>query len=495
MHEEHQTEKDARGADQDCAGQRNRFFRGKQMKAEEYTLEQRYGIERRRLLNRAVVGWGVVQGLGLRLERRHAPDDREGGKASDEGSEPEKSEQGATDEKGEKGQKSGQRSDGRLRVCRGLALDRHGREIALPEAAIVSSHNTFARTRGEHDHQLKPAHSLPAGRYLLSVHYAERRFGDANLSDDCGCGRAEKNFVCETAVFSLSPLCGDPPCPCTEARCEREHHCGACDACATAGRGPHSQLCRWVEAADVAGEPPSLCRWQDYWVSPSDAVPLACVTICETDDGCEPLAFRCVDDECGPRRLVKNNDLLYDLVRGCDLTRISEISWQHWHRSDSPVGWKAFADFFEGDGKTGFYVSFSHPVLTSTLRRDSIVITAFTREQSTGWILARRIPTMVQSAPTEKCHLPEGTTDRARVYVSKRWYRDEIDAGRSSWLSDTEFFVEIEVRGDLILDCNHQAVDANAHGLPGIPSGNGSPGGTFLSSFRVQQKPTKHEET
>ena len=55
--------------------------------------------------------------------------------------------------------------------------------------------------------------------------------------------------------------------------------------------------------------------------------------------------------------------------------------------------------------------------------------------------------------------------------------------------------ITIEVRGDYILDCNGQAVDANAHGfaLHGHdcekvkPSGNGAPGGTLVSVFRVER--------
>jgi len=53
--------------------------------------------------------------------------------------------------------------------------------------------------------------------------------------------------------------------------------------------------------------------------------------------------------------------------------------------------------------------------------------------------------------------------------------------------------VEVEIRGDLIVDCNQQSVDASARGAAGIPSGNGSPGGSFTSSFRVEQKPCEHE--
>jgi len=47
--------------------------------------------------------------------------------------------------------------------------------------------------------------------------------------------------------------------------------------------------------------------------------------------------------------------------------------------------------------------------------------------------------------------------------------------------------VEIEVRGDFIIDCNGQAVDANAVGLSPGPTGNGTPGGTFVSRFKVDR--------
>src|SRR4051794_26257818 len=47
----------------DCAelcleGCRNRYFRRKQMTAEDFKVEQAYMIERRRLMNRALYGWG-----------------------------------------------------------------------------------------------------------------------------------------------------------------------------------------------------------------------------------------------------------------------------------------------------------------------------------------------------------------------------------------------------------------------------------------------------
>lgn len=466
MQKEDMSGEQTRCADSACAaGKRNRFFRGKQMKAEEHTIEQAYGIERRRLLNRAVVGWGVVYGLSLQLEQRKQESGGEGSQSN------------AT------------------RVTRGFALDRHGREIVVEEPLVLSGQNTFVLTRSEHGAQLKSVETLGAGSYVLSVHYAERRMGDAKLVDDCSCEEPPKNFVCETAVFSLELLCGEAGCPCAELECERECACGDCDACAIAGRGPHGQLCRWVRDADAAGAPAPLCRWRDFWLSPSDAVALACVTVAESEDKCAPLAIERIDDDCGPRRIVKSNHLLYDLARGCDLTRISDISWRDWHRQRQPIDWPTFREQFSEDGRTELKISFSRPVLISSFddTLDVLTITVFTREQSTGWLLPRRIRAFLRAEPDEGPAQHKGTTTGARVYVNKRWYQDEVESDKESWLSENEFSVEVEIRGDLILDCNHQSVDANPRGSSGIPSGNGSPGGTFFSSFRVQPKPCERE--
>jgi hypothetical protein len=85
--------------------------------------------------------------------------------------------------------------------------------------------------------------------------------------------------------------------------------------------------------------------------------------------------------------------------------------------------------------------------------------------------------------------MPDGLTDQMQLYVDYAWYRDEVEKEAQSWLSRTGFVMEIEIRGDLILDCHRQAVDANAVGLIPAPTGNGTPGGTYLSSFWVKPKP------
>lgn len=447
----------------DCpSGKRNRFFRGKQMKAEEFTLEQRYFISRRRLVNRAVLGWGVVQGLALDGPRK-APESMP--------------------------------AAAELRVGPGFALDRHGQEIILIESTALTSKNTFVLANSEAGCRPMPMDKLEPGPYVLAVHYAERRIGDAHLPEGCGCEKLEKNFVCETAVFSLRRI--DSGCPCAEERCERSCECGADSSCDDR-RSRHSCLCQWVANGKLLGEE-TLCEWNGHWISVQDCVDLACVTVVKTEDQCCPLAISSIDDDCGPRRLVKSNDLLYDLARGCDLVHIDWISWEAWHRAKEPIAWEDFAAHFHADaspdGTTDFVVRFSGPVLVDTLRPDVFVVTVLTVEQSTGWRVVRRVPVSELDVTPDASHgstLPPGTTNQMRLKVKAKWIRDELQKDEESWLSDREFGVEIEIRGDFILDCHGQAVDANAIGTKATPSGNGVPGDTFISCFRVLPKPSDY---
>jgi hypothetical protein len=482
------------------SGVRNRFFLGKWMRPDIFSLEQRYGIERRRMINRAVLGSGIVCGLAVRRESpvSEAPQD-----AAAELKKP---------------------VPRPLLVHPGLALDEHGRELVLDAPLQLDHTNTFVLVHGAGELCPKTIEQLEPARYLLRVHYAERRFGDADVARSCGCPAPEKNYVHEGVVFSLQPMASEP-CPCAEANCARDTHCEPhAGPCAAHGRGPHGQLCRWVEETPLPDVHAQLCEWRGHWIGLHDGLALACVHASATQDKCRPLSFDAIEEDCAPRRLVKNNDLLYDLVRGCDLTRIAWISWGEWHRAwhkaESPIAWSDFADKFrrpeikeaqpapttkgEDGGKgghrdcsTGFVVRFSGPVKLTSLHPDSIVMTAFTLEQATGWQNARRVPlTKLLSEPDLKalgpnCPLPEGTTNQVRLCVSSRWLRDEIEGDKESWLSERDFTIELEVRGDLILDCHGQALDGNVNGNSetGTPSGNGDPGGTFVSSFRVQRKP------
>src|SRR5215468_6146205 len=53
--------------DVDCKhGLRNNYFEGKRLTPDSFCVEQAYSLERRRLLNRAIHGWGVVYGYAIK---------------------------------------------------------------------------------------------------------------------------------------------------------------------------------------------------------------------------------------------------------------------------------------------------------------------------------------------------------------------------------------------------------------------------------------------
>lgn len=501
--------------DECTTARRNRFFRGKSMRAEEFSLEQTYAIERRRLINRAIAGWGVVYGFSVRQDDPPTPT--------------------------------------AFKVGPGLALDRHGREIELPSPAVLGPKNTVVVQPGNGRCRFQPLDKVERnGEYLLKAHYAERRYGDVPSSDDCGCEDTQQKYVCESVVFTLSRL-EDGKCPCEERWCRRkcscrplkpkddatdkaydqpgdkdqrrqdepqghaqketdwrkdpyetdrrdhehEHDHGERRPCGCYGRGPHACLCEWAERTTGRERGDALCEWSCYSLDPRDGVALACVRVWTTDDKCSPIGIEVID-ACDPRRIVKSNDMLYDLLRGCDLTRISYVSWHKWHRSGETVEWAEFADMFvaEDDGqghpevKSKFIVQFSGPVRKDTIARDAITVTAIMMDQGSGWRVPRRIPiARIDKTPTRP--MLDGYTDQFQLYISPRWYADEIKKDSHSRLTGRGFAIEIEIHGDLILDCHCQAVDANAVGLAAAPTGNGTPGGIYRSSFWV--KPRKDD--
>jgi hypothetical protein len=454
----------------DCpTGKRNRFFRRKAMGAAEFRAEQEYFLQRRRIINRSVHGWGVVGGFRMPPE------------------------------------------SGDAHVGSGLAFDRHGRELLLCEAVKIDERNAFVVDHASPGETL-PLHQASPGRYLLRAHYAERGIGDAALEPDCGCEIPEKNFVCETVVFSLIPL-SEPGCPCAESPCERHCACGA--DCCGAGRGPHACLCGWVAEGEVQCTSRLPCRWRGFQFDPCDCVPLACVTLEQSTDPCNPVGIGAVEDACSPRRLVKNNDLLYDLIRGCDLTHINSISWSKWHRGESPMPFATFKEFL-GTGPvivddlefalTKFTVHFSGPVLIETVTPDCFAFRITVPHTDTGWSDQRSVEVIkVKCAPPFEDD-GNGTTREVTLGIHPDFYAEATGSANEFIQADSDVkeqvAAEIEVYGDYILDCHHQPIDGNARGFalrerkdgkPPKPGGNGTPGGSFLSVFHIEKfiKPGK----
>lgn len=438
----------------DPGSERNRYYPSKLMTARDFMLEQHYGFARRRLINRALFGWGVV--VGLRV--KPGPQDTA------------------------------------LEIGPGLALDRYGREVALAHALqLQSDRMIWLLTEGQ---------TPQPGRYLLSAHYAERRAEPVRVPDLCGCGETEWNRICETVAVSLRPDAGEftaerpcVGCGCPPALPESEQETAK-------WRAPC--LCAWSGEPPRA-EPPPLCERAGLWLDPDSPVPLAWVSV--TEGGPCPVFDPNTIDDCLPRRIVKRNELLYDLIRGCDLTHLETISWHAWHLQPDPnqqVPWADFAKMFDGskaDGDaiwTDFVFGFDGPVQDRVMNQDVVAMTAVIQDggyrrgtYGIAWGQMLRVP-ILKVTPEPDAHEPSdppATSRRYRCWVDQKWWSSQVDEVTSSRFCEGPSTIEIEIRGDLILDCRGQAVDANAVGRRSEgPFGNGTPGGTFLSVFPLERR-------
>jgi hypothetical protein len=479
------------------SGLRNNYFEGKRLTPDMFRIEQRYLNDRRRLLNRAIHGWGVVYGYGIAVAA--AKNDR--------------------------------RTDAPrgFDIQTGLALDPCGRELLQVGAAHVGIPDLIPidadGRRADLEDLLsegsyKDVKEPPRTCWLISAHYAEEARDRVRINDPCHCEHDEWDHACETVRYSLRRIdCGD--CRCTKCDCDLWCDCDsdvcceeetpprtvqqtALDAttpepeavtrrCLPFRRGGCRCLCHYLTALDPGDEcarqlctvvePCALVR-----VDLANGVPLACIELVGNDCGDLTIA----DDihTCSPRRLVKGNDLLFDLIRGCDLTRLDKIGWSDWHRAEGPVAFEEFykAFFTSGSSGEGGYVSgrlwveFSRPVCADTLRPDVFAITVLSVERD-NWLQPLRVPIIRVESVIEG---GDRCARRATVVVDSKWVDEALRCRGGVFSGDT--WVEIAVRGDFILDCNGQPVDAVAVGLAAVPTGNGSPGGTFLSTFRVAKR-------
>jgi hypothetical protein len=438
----------------DAGAERNRYYASKLMTARDFELEQGYGIARRRLINRAMFGWGVVGGFAVTVAPEHTA----------------------------------------LEIGPGLALDRYGREIALArQETLRTSHIIW---------MLGDQQTPGAGRYLLAMHYAERHTAPVRVPDLCGCSETEWNHLCETVVFSAWPEAvvreragWSPERPCPSCGCPPKLD----DSDQTVAKWRAPCLCAWDEHPPL-GEPPPLCERNHLCLDPDSPVPLAWITVSE--GGACPTLDPTVDD-CTPRRIVKRNELLYDLIRGCDLTHLQSISWAQWHMlQGSAVAWDHFAKMFDGEKTNGdavwtdFVIGFDGPVQDRLMNPDVIAITVIIQEgryrrgtYGIAWGQVLRVPVLNLTPESRDDNDPGGTARSYRVWVDQKWWGSQIDEVTSSLFCEGPSTVEIEVRGDLILDCRGQTVDANSIGRRNQgPFGNGTPGGTFLSIFPLQQR-------
>ena len=516
---------------------KNNYYEGKRLTPDTFRVEQRYMVERRRLLNRAIHGWGVVYGYPVAVETRKQR-------------KPTKQDRLRRDPCGRDDDEPREMRDAmsrRLKIDDGFALDAAGASCCTRlHDGLVGRSSRGQRPRppprsprGVQDGRASPRGRARRARAGFSRRTTRSRASIPFRSPTRAAASRRMGPRCETVRFTLRRI----PCEecCEEPACELDCRC-------THGGCCHSERERldirrdetWREEVreeereeqrerremETTGHEPSrrpitrpsrggcrcicdhltrlhpgegctcgLCEIDEMCgsvrVDLAHGVPLACVEV--VLDECDEWTFGPKVEVCGPRRFVKRNDLLFDLIQGCDLTRIAEIGWAEWHRREKPISHDEFLDalgFVAGEldprdeyVARRFWVEFSRPVRRDSLRADCFAMTVLSREERELWWTPNRVPIVgVELWPSEPetPHLVRG----AAIVVDGVWLYDAVRSSASVF-HDHVTRVEFEIRGDFIVDCNGQTVDGEAIGHSPPPTGNRSPGGTFLSTFRV----------
>jgi hypothetical protein len=115
-----------------------------------------------------------------------------------------------------------------------------------------------------------------------------------------------------------------------------------------------------------------------------------------------------------------------------------------------------------------------------TLTPDAFTMTLIARDDEDGWGRTLRVPIVDIRYDDSK---QPGYSTTAKILVDADWASGALDSISVFGSGVTRF--EISVRGDYLLDCNGQMVDANARGLEPAPTGNGTPGDTYYSTFLI----------
>lgn len=438
--------------------ERNNYFYGKQFTVRDLLQEQSYFNKKRWLVNRMVLGWGVVCGLDVSWNK----------------------------EKRE------------LVVTPGVALDCCGHEIVVcEEQRVAFEKNEDACLEAERTQdaaeQNRDAKDAPdaVGKFVLCLEYDECKTEQVELPP-IGCDqqeRVEYNRVRDGFKLRIKPwkeACPEHP----------EQHIGCLDRlkvnsgdkearASCKAKTIHDHLCDGLKK----GCPECEC---------CDCVILATLyvkanPISETEPGKDKAKDKAQAEQsgkpnppapspdvrviaCENRRLVYNNTLLYDLIycHHGDLPHIVDFSWREHAYPNREVEWETFVKMITN----GLTVSFDRKMSEQSLNRHTFFLTFFDRQEETGTFVVKRIPAeAVTMGKDEKtgCYTATFVADKA-------WVDDELDKRNSELAAGVD--VEITLRGSRIWSADGKGLDGDFL-ADRLPTGNGTQGGDFVDWFRV----------
>ena len=429
--------------------ERNCYFYGKQFTVRDLVQEQSYFNDKRYLINRMVLGWGVVCGLDVSWD----PKTR------------------------------------KVVVKPGLALDCCGREI------LVCEDKTLSFNRDDEDYCLQHD-QRPEGKFVLCLEYDECHSEPIDLPP-AGCddkGRHEYNRVRETYKLRLKPW--DEACPKEppkESRCPDWYKHDA------AAAGPYPpKTCKSPDVHHLVCDKLKYCPECES----CDCVIIATITFPPKPGGGyqEPQQGKGypnpqpgggnpdpIVDACTNRKLVYNNSLLYDLIK-CyhgDLPHIVDFSWRQYAYPRREMTFDEFLKMIN----EGVTVYFDDEMVEGSLNPHTFVIAYLHRDSGTGTYIRKQIPVeAIRSGKAGDCYT-------ATLYARPDWIKDELETPNSELRADTRYEagvnVEIILRGSRIWNKHQKALDGDYLGNR-LPTGNGTQGGDFFDWFSVvpsEEKP------
>ena len=400
--------------------ERNNYFTGKMLTAQDFFLEQGYFNEKRWLINRMVLGWGVICGLDVHQKE----------KAADE-----------------------------VIVTPGLAIDCCGREILVCCPQEVKLQPEISECQ-------KPKEEKGGEKKLfLCIEYRDCKTEQV-LLPPMACDKKEKgefNRIRDSFIIRVkTPEEVEPPQFCLE-RCPLTDDKEA---------SIHDYLCGHLK------EGCPQCPEKSCLI-------LAEITITPSDDPTKPP--KVTIDPCSKRRLVYGNEVLYDLIR-CfhdDLPHVTGINWQG---HGATINWD---DFHNEKNKTGIYfdgvkVHFDRQMDKTTFTANTFQVMVKLEDAETGNSRLVLIPGEVSYKYNQATK-----ESLATFKINSSWLIDVYFGYSSIRDKGGEFLVIL--KGDFIMsvgdDCHPpRALDGNFIGGQ-LPSGNGSPGGDFVSWFFVKPEP------
>lgn len=430
-------------------GTRNNYFDGKNRSVGSLRVEQNYQIYKQRLVNRSLHGFGVVSGFDFRVLENSQLDCLS------------------------------------LKIKSGMALDPVGRELLFQGGMVyckdviwlkdygvknpICTENSNSDDREENDSKT----------YLLQLHYAEKLEGPVSI-DSHDWHHYEWDRTRETVRFSVCQV-PDSAIDSVTKECEG----GLANEVNKTNQDIESYICNLLTSGSIELTTDRLVeignQCETVRVDLENGVPLGFI---KQDGSQENSTEVCQWDvfPCPPRNFIKNNELLYALIKSQSppTTHISQIGWEKWHRKKSIPIQEFLEELMKTDSSSVFNISFSGGLKKDTVLEDCFAIRIITSEPFGGQVY--RVP-----ITSLKFDDQEATTDLVsivRLVFDGSWVENTVHQKLTDFKKD--LIVEIEVRGDFMIDCNGFALDANARGDQS-KSGNGVPGGTFLSTFVVKQ--------